>query len=133
MAVNRLELTENGRASMAKKILALQREASEENDNVKKFFNRIPSLSPREVKTINQSIEFGKTQRQRYLGRVEKRRREQFEPFQTKHRATRHASKEAVNQRGLGRSEESLEALRKTKSILKSGPKGLRIYYEFDE
>ena len=76
MAVNRLELTENGRASMAKKILALQREASEENDNVKKFFNRIPSLSPREVKTINQSIEFGKSQRQRYLGRVEKRRLE---------------------------------------------------------
>ena len=133
MAVKRLEHTENSRVSMANKILALQREASEENDKVQQLFNRIPSLSPRELRNISQSIEQGKHQRLRYLGRVDKRRQQQFEPFQIKHKATRHASKEAVNQRGLGRSEVSLEALRKTKSILQSSPRGLTIHYDNDE
>ena len=74
MAVKRLESTENNRVSMANKILALQREASEENDKVQQLFNRIPSLSPRELRNISSSIEQGKHQRLRYLGRVDKRR-----------------------------------------------------------
>ena len=133
MAVNRLESTEKSRASMANKILALQKEASEENDKVQQYFSRIPSLSPRELKSINHQIEQSKHQRQRYLGRVDFRRRKEFEPYQIKYKATRHASKEAVNQRGLGRSDESLEELRKTKSILQTGPKGLTIHYDFGE
>jgi transketolase len=127
LAVKRLESTENGRVSMANKILAMQREASEENDRVHQYFSRIPNLSPREVKTINNILDTTKHQRQRYLGRIEERRFKQFEAYQVKHKATRHANKDAVNKRGLGRSDESLRELRQTKNILQSGPRPLKI------
>lgn len=60
--------------------------------------------------------------RNRFQKTLRERNLRLFASYHQKHKVDRHSSKEAVNQRGLGRSEESIWDLQNSARILKRGP-----------